>query len=221
MLENLIVPVLNRYDLLQRMLSTIDYPIDHILIIDNGSAYRDHTPHLEVNDHVSNVWYLPMPSNLGVSESWNLGIKLFPHHKRWFIVSNDVWFDPGTIQQFADLPHGVFGKASNSPSWQTFIVPDLVIQKVGLWDPNLYPAYFEDNDFERRMEHHGFHPHAVAPVNHENSSTIKSDPELNRRNNDTFQRNRKYYDRKSAAGDVTGGVYDLAIRRANEWLPTL
>jgi hypothetical protein len=36
MLENLIVPVLNRYDLLQRMLDSVDVPVDHLLIIDNG-----------------------------------------------------------------------------------------------------------------------------------------------------------------------------------------
>jgi hypothetical protein len=30
------IPVLNRYDLLERMLDSIDYPIDEILIINNG-----------------------------------------------------------------------------------------------------------------------------------------------------------------------------------------
>lgn len=38
MLENLIVPVLNRYDLLERMIASIDYPIKHLLIIDNGAS---------------------------------------------------------------------------------------------------------------------------------------------------------------------------------------
>jgi hypothetical protein len=38
MIPNLIIPVLNRYDLLERMLQSIDYPIAHLLIIDNGAA---------------------------------------------------------------------------------------------------------------------------------------------------------------------------------------
>jgi len=218
MLENLIVPVLNRYDLLQRMLSSIDYPINHVVIIDNGSAYRDHTPHLTMPENIVQVTYLPMPSNLGVAESWNLGIKLLPHDRRWFIVSNDVWFDPGTIEKFENTPDDVFGKAANAPSWHTFIIPDNIVHTVGLFDSNLYPAYFEDNDYERRMAHHGFTPQPIAHVNHENSSTIKSDPELNRHNNETFQRNRKYYDQKMANNDITAGVYNLQTRRANEWL---
>jgi hypothetical protein len=36
MLPNLIVPVLNRYDLLRRMFQSINYPIRDLLIVDNG-----------------------------------------------------------------------------------------------------------------------------------------------------------------------------------------
>ena len=32
----LIVPVLNRYDLLNRMIASIDHPIEMLLVIDNG-----------------------------------------------------------------------------------------------------------------------------------------------------------------------------------------
>lgn len=38
MIPNLTVPVLNRYDLLQRMLDSIDFPIRDLLIIDNGGG---------------------------------------------------------------------------------------------------------------------------------------------------------------------------------------
>jgi len=34
--------------------------------------------------------WLHMPSNLGVADSWNLGIKSFPHDDRWFFASNDM-----------------------------------------------------------------------------------------------------------------------------------
>jgi len=36
----MIVPILNRYDLLEEMLSLINYPIDNILIIDNGGQFK-------------------------------------------------------------------------------------------------------------------------------------------------------------------------------------
>jgi len=38
-IPNLIVPVLNRYDLLRRMLQSIDFPIRDLLIIDNGGKF--------------------------------------------------------------------------------------------------------------------------------------------------------------------------------------
>jgi len=40
MLQNLIVPVLNRYDLLQRMFESLDYDIHHLLVIDNNPDSR-------------------------------------------------------------------------------------------------------------------------------------------------------------------------------------
>ena len=83
MLPNLIVPVLNRYDLLQRMLDSIDFPVRDMLIIDNGGELDTVAfPKPVLNSHV-----LSMPSNLGVAGSWNLGIKLFPHDSVWTFAS--------------------------------------------------------------------------------------------------------------------------------------
>jgi GT2 family glycosyltransferase len=87
MLENLIVPVLNRYDLLQRMLDSVDVSVEHLLVIDNGPGSD-----LTFNGSFKKVTVLHMPANLGVSGSWNLGIKSFPYAQRWFIASNDVVF---------------------------------------------------------------------------------------------------------------------------------
>ena len=35
----LIIPVLNRFDLLEQCIQSIDYPIDNLLIIDNSNSY--------------------------------------------------------------------------------------------------------------------------------------------------------------------------------------
>ena len=61
MLENLIVPVLNRYDLLQRMLDSVDVQVEHLLVIDNGTGSD-----LFFSDKFENVTVLDMPANLGV-----------------------------------------------------------------------------------------------------------------------------------------------------------
>ena len=61
MIPNLIIPVLNRYDLLQRLLDSIDFPIGDLLIIDNGGQVQE----LRFPDFVLNSHILPLPSNLG------------------------------------------------------------------------------------------------------------------------------------------------------------
>jgi len=72
MIPILAIPVLNRYDLLDSNLETIDYPIKEILIINNGKEkYESDRKDL-------NIRVLNLPSNLGMSGSWNLTIKLYP-----------------------------------------------------------------------------------------------------------------------------------------------
>jgi len=97
-IPNLIIPVLNRYDLLQRMLDTIDMKVAHLVLIDNGDSLdKIHFP-----DLVKTVHYIPLPANLGVAGSWNLGIKVLPHHDRWFIASNDIMLAPGDLAKLAE-----------------------------------------------------------------------------------------------------------------------
>jgi GT2 family glycosyltransferase len=220
MIPNLIVPVLNRYDLLAEMLASVDFPVQHLLIIDNGASVTEKPAEpLQVSDWFSEVTYLPMPSNLGVAASWNLGIKLLPHDSRWFIVSNDVKFDPGAVEQFSFAPMDRITLSASSPYWQAFMLPDTVVQGVGLFSEDLYPAYFEDTCYSWRMKQHNLpEPATVGGVHHSNSATVKSNPSFGRKNDRTFDRNRKRLRSRKDAGDLRAGVWDLSIRRANEWL---
>ena len=54
MIENLIVPVLNRYDLLQRMLDSVDVKVEHLLVIDNGASVMAEPLELKPNDNFAN-----------------------------------------------------------------------------------------------------------------------------------------------------------------------
>lgn len=222
MLENLIVPVLNRYDLLQRMLNSVDYPVGHLLIIDNGaSRHPEDAPinTLQISDQFDEVTYLPMPANLGVAGSWNLGIKVFAHHRRWFIVSNDTYFHTGAVQKFAEADSEQFSYSATAPFWQAFLLPDKIVATVGLFDEQLYPAYFEDNDYDRRMRHHGFLERiCITGVEHDNSSTLNSDEHFRTRNGQTFFANQTYFDSKKNREDYSAGSWDLQTVRRNDWL---
>lgn len=215
MLPNLIVPVLNRYDLLQRMLDTIDVKIANLVIIDNG----DGMDKMRFPEKAKFVNVIPLPGNLGVSGSWNLGIKVLPHHDRWFFASNDVMFQPGDLQKLSHAKTNELTLTESFPNWQVFAVGEEVIRAVGLFDEAFHPAYFEDNDYIRRVHFHEF-PVTKLPlgVHHDNSSTLRSSQRFQDLNNSTFDDNRSYYNRKVAANDFSAGQWSLSRRRRNEWL---
>jgi len=214
MLPNLIVPVLNRYDLLDRMLGSIDYPVYELLIVDNGGELE----RIRYNDNIINVNILNMPSNLGLAASWNLGIKLFPHHDRWFFASNDMVYLPGALQGLSEARRDEITLSDMFPFWHTFSVGEEVVRRVGLFDEALYPAYFEDNDYQRRAVHKNVHIRSVSiPTQHENSSTIGADRGLREKNAVSFQNNAIYYNNKMAKNDYGQGAWSLDRRRRNAW----
>ena len=216
MIENLIVPVLNRYDLLQRMLDSVDIRVEHLLVIDNGASVMAEPLELKLNDNFAKVTHLPMPANLGVAGSWNLGIKSFPYAERWFIVSNDVVFEPGALEQLSQARRDEITLTGSAPHWQAFVLGDEAVNDIGLFDESLFPAYFEDNDYARRAEFVGVNIRLLdIKVKHDNSSTIKAG--YMDKNAKTFASNEKHYQSKMDSNDYTAGDWSLEIRRNNGW----
>lgn len=218
-MENLIVPVLNRYDLLQRMLDSLDYPVEHLLVIDNGASTVEQAFDLHVPACVEHTTYLPMPANLGVSGSWNLGIKSFPYADRWFIVSNDVQFHPGALERLCEARRDEITVCEMIPHWQAFALGYEAVRRVGLFDEcGFFPAFCEDNDMTRRAEHAGVTIRRVdVPMLHDNSSTINSDRRLLERNATTFASNAAFFHDKVAREDYGPGSWDVERRRLNGW----
>ena len=216
MLENLIVPVLNRYDLLERMLDSVDVPVQHLLVIDNGASVTAESLELKLSDKFTKVTHLRMPANLGVAGSWNLGIKSFPYAQRWFIVSNDVVFRSGALEKLATARRDEVTLTSDAPHWQAFALGDEAVNDIGLFDESLFPAYFEDNDYMRRAEFVGVNIRKLdIDLHHDNSSTIKAGYQS--KNDKTFFANQRHYQSKIEASDYSPGTWSLEIRRANGW----
>ena len=210
----MIIPVLNKYDLLERMIASIDYPIDELLIIDNGGGAGEYQ-----NNNIGKIRVLRMPSNLGVPASWNLGIKLYPFAPYWVISSNDVVFEKGTLtilDKALDPDKLTLTKAF--PHYQTFAIGENIIEKVGLFDEGLYPIFFEDNDFHQRVQHHGLTiEKIVLPHHHEQSASVRFDERLVERNKQSFQDNAHYYHNKTLNEDYSEGGWKLSRRRKNDW----
>ena len=101
-----------------------------------------------------------MPSNLGVSGSWNFIIKSYLSEPYWIISNHDIMFTPGLLEKMYDAAQNtdagtIHPKKSNgydSGCYDLFLIKDWVVQKCGLFDENLYPAYCEDIDYLIRMK---------------------------------------------------------------------
>jgi GT2 family glycosyltransferase len=214
LIANLTVPVLNNYDLLQRMVSPIDYPIAHLLIIDNGRELDN----LEVPSCIKQVSIFPVPSNLGVATSWNLGIKAFSYCPVFFFASADMFYNPGDLELLATASPQEITLHREFPNWQTFAIGEDVVQKIGLFDESLHPIYFEDTDYLRRAAFAGVSViHKNLTGGHNNSSTIAKDKHYSQRNSETFLDNKSYYDKKVASGDLSEGRWLIERARKNTW----
>lgn len=216
MIEAMIVPVLTRAELLARMIDSIDYDIEHLVVIDNGRCVNPDD--LDWQTHIKRFSLLPMPANLGVAGSWNLGIKVTPFASSWLICNFDITWPAGSLQMFDEQQDtDALVLSAGSPRWCAFMLGDRVVTNVGLFDESLHPAYFEDNDYEARIKNH-MHPvmHSDIPVHHENSSTLAAG--YQEKNNRTFTANRDYYMSKAFHGDERDhGSFSLTRRRRLSW----
>lgn len=215
MIPVLIVPVLNNYNLLKRMLDSIDYPVDKVILIDNSDP--SHFEYKPDKEFIKNFYHLKFPSNLGVPTSWNLGIKATPFADYWLIVNNDAWFPKGSLFKFFEVsvPERLV-LSEGVPPWCTFSIGSDYIKKVGLFDEGIYPAYYEDNDYVRRCEKIGLPVYqSDISINHDNSSTLVNGHIED--NAKSFPKNAEYYYNKIKKEDYSQGQWSLETRLQNSW----
>lgn len=214
MIPAMIVPILTRPELLHRLLGSIDYPVRHLVIIDNGGVLPLGQ---QVVENVQRTSVIHMPANLGVSGSWNLGIKATPMAPWWLVVNFDAWFPAGSLARFDnEASRDALMLGGGAPPWCAFALGDRALDAVGLFDEALHPAYFEDDDWLRRAKAAGVTvDRSDIPVHHDNSSTLAAG--YQRHNDVTFQANADYYRDKVARGDTGPGGWTLERRRALSW----
>jgi glycosyltransferase involved in cell wall biosynthesis len=210
----LIIPVLNRYDLLDKNLSSIDHKVNEILIINNGKE-----TFVPSNNNL-NVKILDLPSNLGVAGSWNLGIKLYPHVPFWMFSCADVYWIPGRMSKFASMCNKDELVYTNVP-FGTWSIGENLIKAAGLFDEQYYPIYFEDTDYVSRLKHLNLSNKMVYSEIEMGLSgeqqTIMSDPELFTKNEKTFKLNESTYNSKSSAKNWSIIGWTLESRREKDW----
>ena len=116
-IDVVIIPVLNRYDLLERAIESLD-EVETLIVIDNGNGLPDHyLDTIQMRMIAKRRFLWKMPTNLGVASSWNLGIKATPHATGWLLLNSDACFGEDAWAIFSQDTEGAdVVQAGTSPS---------------------------------------------------------------------------------------------------------
>ena len=205
---------LKRFDLAERLLRSIDYPVEHLVIVDNSGtqSWNPVKP-----DLVDKMWVIRVPYGLGLVGAWNLIVKSTPYAPYWVLVNDDAWFAPGSLETIAkEVRTDALNFVDIDTAWSCVVFGEGMVEKVGLYDERFYPLYFDDNDLERRVDYAEVPKnHIAAQVFHENSSTLNSG--FQDANSRSFMANHTLYETKGREDDFTQGEWSLKVRRANRW----
>jgi GT2 family glycosyltransferase len=214
-----VIPVLGfctlkRFDLAERLLASIDYSIENLVIIDNSGtqSWQPSKP-----DLVKKMWLIQVPYGLGLVGAWNLIIKSTPYAPYWVLVNDDAWFEAGSLEKVAaEVDTQALNFLDIEPAWSAVVFGEGMVSKVGLYDERFYPLYFDDNDLERRVDYAGVPKKTIqAKVHHENSSTLNSG--FHQANSVSYSNNQNLLSQKEKEEDYSAGEWTLKSRRANRW----
>jgi GT2 family glycosyltransferase len=193
------IPYISNFDLLEECIGSLK-SASRIHIIDNSPELGRLTYDTDYRIRVTRPWH-----NIGVGASWNFIIKANPDARYWVIINADLKLGPTALDIFA---RGMkLYEMMTFRGLHAFAVRASAIQKVGWFDENFVPAYFEDNDWSYRARLLGVHIEQVdGDFEHDGSATIKNDDGYRAENARTFPLNERYYERKWG-GSVGHEVY--------------
>jgi GT2 family glycosyltransferase len=223
------IPILNRLDLLSHCLLAIDHPAEVVEVNNNatdGSFRRDLerlTGERSLAGDGVGVQTLQQERNLGVAASWNLILRTgFASGRQSVLIgSNDTFLRLGSLA--AALAGDPEVGIRHLCAWNFFLIRRFVLEEVGWFDENFYPAYKEDQDYSYRCALAGVRRANVdgAGGEHVGSATINSDQRYRGRNGYTHDWNGRYYAEKWG-GDAGQERYVRPFDRAGKdwrWWP--
>lgn len=169
---SVIVPVLYNFEGLAELFASISEPIVPV-VVDNWRYNRG----------VAAGW------NYGINKSLDLGIEQF------VIMNDDAYFEENCypsqlLKELDDTTAFVMGNSG----FAYFATSKATIDRIGYFDENLYPAYFEDNDFAYRAKLAGLQYKGIlhSRVIHSGSKTQNWNGERVV-SHEAFDRNKAYY----------------------------
>lgn len=228
------IPILNGAPLLERLLASVDVPVETLALVDHSGGpgpVRTLLDRLEVSGHpqVRHVRVARAFGNGGVASAWNQILRAHPAASVALIANHDVVFPAGVLGEALAVVDA--SKAQWLPllpdgdAFSAFLLTARAWARVGLFDDGFHPAYFEDNDYRDRLEadpqlerlETGPWLQSMAAANPTRSATLAADPQLERWNRASFQLNRLWYaSRRRLQGQRRGLWQRLWL---GEWSP--
>jgi GT2 family glycosyltransferase len=218
------IPILNRIDLLEYCLDSIDYPAEVIVV--NNSRNVDFADQLDQLAKWRDVEVLHQQRNLGVAASWNLILRT-AFAREWnnvVIGSNDTFLRPGSLRSAAVLAKETGGAVYHLADFNFFVLSRSTIDALGWFDENFYPAYKEDQDCAYRCQLAGVPRLAVpgAGGQHIGSATIRSNAKYERLNRWTHGNCNAAYYASKWGGDAGSETFTRPFNepaRDHRWWP--
>lgn len=170
--------VIRRYDLLARMLASVHRGIvrpDRYVIVDNGAQPEQVLRAVEAARISDRAHVLLQNRNLGVSAGFNLILDSVEKDDL-LVVGND---DLALGDQVLEVVRESLAEADLvlAPGFLLFgLRPGVFLERVGFFDENLYPAYFEDCDVHRRANLADIRINPRPPVQHREAADFDEVP---------------------------------------------
>lgn len=205
----ILIPTINRKDLLMGALDWYlkNLPETEIIVLDNGKQGI-------VSGHPNLKVFEPIKPK-GVAASWNWLIRRAIHRGyRYFLILNDDVI----LQRSQSEIQGLLEKHGNNSfirpqaiyNWSAYILNADIFKKVGEFDESFQKCFFEDNDYEYRMQLAGInikYDETLNPQVYLNSQSTLKDPLLG-----DFIANREYYINKWG-GEPTKETYKTPFNK--------
>ena len=115
------IPVLgmltySRFELADRLLASIDYPVENLVIVDN-SGKQEYAP--VKPEMVKRMWLIQVPYGLGYGGGLNLIVKTTPFAPYWVLLNDDSVLAPGALRKISEEAdsNANSNSESSTPSW--------------------------------------------------------------------------------------------------------
>ena len=151
---------------LLRCVRSVDFAVDTLVVVHNGNDGEVGAAIVQLQQERPAMRVVREPVNTGCAGGWNRIIAANRSAPWWLIVNDDIAFPPGALRNIAARVwsrvqtrtaegHYKFWYQHGATGWSCFALTARAVERVGTFDENIYPVYFEDQDYEWRLERAG------------------------------------------------------------------